>query len=294
MGLREQITVKLLAVYVVVGFIVTEIVMVSSCVPYNGYWRVPAGDQYLDQCAYYQHYSIAQAVFNTTSDAMMLAVPIPLLLRSSLPKKQKFAMVIIFGMGIFVASTLQTCQNNAAIIVFMLTCMISQILSAILSKAISLMPDKLDSITYTFWYMRESSVAIYVANLPLLWPIIHKFISWFSHKTGLGTTTTGTNKRGHNTTSVLHDHEMKSTIRKKSQRLTDEEEGREFGSGQSWAKSTKQNKNPSSASNASVESVGGILKQDTFEVRVTESNKSTVGRAQGFQGQEPEYNVTVT
>ncbi|RDW77969.1 hypothetical protein BP5796_05821 [Coleophoma crateriformis] len=270
MGLKEQMAVRFLAGYVTVGFIVTEIVMVSSCVPYTRYWMVPVGDQFIDQCAFYQHYSIAQAVFNTTSDAMMLAIPIPLLLRSTLPKKQKVAMVIIFGMGIFV------------------------IISAILSKAISLMPDNIDSITYAFWYIREASVAIYVANLPLLWPNIHRLISWISHKTGLSTSMTGTGRGSQHDGTALRDREVRSTVRRKSQRLIDEEEGRAWGGNGSPAGSIRPTRKASNASKASANSIGGILKEDTFEVRITESNTSMGSRAQGFREQEPEYNVTIT
>lgn len=112
MGLREQLAVKLLAGYVAVGFVASEIVLLASCVPYTGYWRVPVGDAFINQCAFYKHYSVAQAVFNTTSDALMLAIPLPLLLRSRLPTKQKVAMVIIFGMGIFVVSSFCYLSRN--------------------------------------------------------------------------------------------------------------------------------------------------------------------------------------
>jgi hypothetical protein len=100
MGLKERLAVKVLAGYVFIGFISTEIAMFTLCMPYNQYWAVPTYD--LDQCSFYRKYSIVQAVFNISSDSFMLAVPLPLLIRSRLPTKQKVAMVIIFGMGLFV------------------------------------------------------------------------------------------------------------------------------------------------------------------------------------------------
>jgi hypothetical protein len=100
MGLKERFAVKLLAGYVALGFIGTEVAMFALCRPYNQYWAVPPND--IDQCAFYRKYSLPQAVFNISSDALMLAIPLPLLIRSRLPIKQKIAMVFIFSMGLFV------------------------------------------------------------------------------------------------------------------------------------------------------------------------------------------------
>lgn len=100
MGLKERFAVKLLAGYVALGFIGTELSMFLLCRPYNQYWAIPPND--IDQCAFYRKYSLPQAVFNISSDALMLAIPLPLVIRSHLPTKQKIAMVLLFSMGLFV------------------------------------------------------------------------------------------------------------------------------------------------------------------------------------------------
>ena len=54
------------------------------------------------QCATYQHYSIVQAVFNISSDIMMLMVGLPLLMKAKVEIKKKLVLVGIFSLGIFV------------------------------------------------------------------------------------------------------------------------------------------------------------------------------------------------
>lgn len=81
----------------------------------------------------------------------MLLVGIPLLLLVQVPMQQKIGVIVVFGMGIFV------------------------IVAAILNKVYSTVPSLLnDSINYTFWYMREATVGVYIINLPALWPVLRK------------------------------------------------------------------------------------------------------------------------
>lgn len=79
----------------------------------------------------------------------MLVVGIPLLILVKVPMQKKIGVITIFGMGIFV------------------------IIAAILNKVYSTSPALLnDSVNYTFWYMREATVGVYVINLPALWPVL--------------------------------------------------------------------------------------------------------------------------
>src|ERR1700712_3471844 len=78
--------VKYLSVYVVCGWVATEIAFFTACTPFNGYWAVPPPNP---QCTTLQHYAIVQACFNISSDSLMLFIPLPLLLRLNVPWKQK-------------------------------------------------------------------------------------------------------------------------------------------------------------------------------------------------------------
>jgi len=129
----------------------------------------------LDQCASYLNVLIIQGCFNVTSDIGVLLVGIPLLLLARVAVQQKIGVIVVFGMGIFV------------------------IIAAILNKVYSTLPSLLnDSVNYTFWYMREVTVSVYVINLPTLWPVLRQF---FPMLTGRGSS--AANSKG-NTSNINH------------------------------------------------------------------------------------------
>jgi hypothetical protein len=76
----------------------------------------------------------------------------------SLPLKQKVVLGVLFSMGIFV------------------------IVAAILTKIHNL--SDVYATTYMLWYTREASVAVYVANLPSIWPLLREHIRFLREHTG--------------------------------------------------------------------------------------------------------------
>ncbi|KAL1884020.1 hypothetical protein Daus18300_000129 [Diaporthe australafricana] len=76
--------------------------------------------------------------------------PQSLIVRMALPWRQKIAVGFIFSLGIFV------------------------ILAALLTKIYNL-TDVYDA-SYMLWYVREASVAVYMSNLPMIWPLLRE---WF-------------------------------------------------------------------------------------------------------------------
>lgn len=121
----------------------------------------------------------------------------------------------------------------------------NQVLSAIMSKTFALLPQNIDNIVYAFWYLREASVAVYVANLPLLWPMIRAVVNVV-----LGdkdTTVSGTHT-ANTATYELNSRKMRT------QRLPDEE-------GAEWDGNSSQER---------IVDKGVILKHQTFDVQVTE------------------------
>jgi hypothetical protein len=147
LNLTTQRLVTYLAVYVFLGWLGTEIAFFTTCRPFSGYWAMPPPSP---QCATLEHYAIIQGSFNISSDLLMLSIPLPLITRLSVPWRQKSVLVVIFSMGFFV------------------------ILAAILTKVFNL-TDIWDP-SYMLWYTREASVAIYVSNLPMIWPLIREYI----------------------------------------------------------------------------------------------------------------------
>jgi hypothetical protein len=99
------------------------------------------------QCSTYQYYQIVNAIFNISTDILILAVGIPPILRARLSLQQKLALGVVFGMGAFV------------------------IVAAVLRAIYCLVPS-LISYIYMNWYFREATVAVYVTNLPGIWVLL--------------------------------------------------------------------------------------------------------------------------
>ncbi|KAK0111730.1 hypothetical protein ONS95_002071 [Cadophora gregata] len=99
-GLKQQLAVKIVGAYVVITLIVMEILYLGVwCRPFSGYWKVPVENV---QCSAAIHHLITNAVFNITSDVMMLCIPLPLLIASQLPKANKLILCVLFSLGVFV------------------------------------------------------------------------------------------------------------------------------------------------------------------------------------------------
>ena len=159
-NLRSNLYIKILCVYVALGFVVIMVTYYGVyCRPFSQYWAMPVQNM---QCATYQHYSITQAVFNISSDAMMFAVPIPLLIKAQLKRRRKFVLLGVMSLGLFT------------------------IIAAILNKYFNFASPL--TTTYQIWYIREASTAIYVANLMCWWPLLRKLfgLKAFSYNSNRG------------------------------------------------------------------------------------------------------------
>lgn len=120
-----------------------------------------------------------------------------------------------------------------------------------MSKSFALLPQNLDNIVYAFWYLREASVAVYVANMPLLWPMIRAMTKFITReKDTTASKGTGT---GNSTTYELR------TRKKQIQRLANKETG-------NWDQNSSQEM---------IVDRLVIFKDQTFEVQVTENKDYT-------------------
>lgn len=136
----------------------------------------------------------------------------------------------------------------------------TQIIAGILSKSFALLPQNLDNIVYAFWYLREASVAVYVANMPLLWPMIRGMIKFVTREKD----TSVSKGTGNSEAYELRARKMQS------QKLPNEETG-------TWDENSSQEM---------IVDRTGIIKDQTFEVQYTVNKdymKSDVydGRAHG-------------
>lgn len=115
------------------------------CRPFYDYWAVPTPNV---QCNTATDHLITNAVFNLTSDLAMLVIGFSLFIRSKLPWSRKLILAGIFSLGIFV------------------------LVAAVLNKYYSFAHPY--GTQWTYWYIRESSTAMIVANLPFVWTLLRR------------------------------------------------------------------------------------------------------------------------
>lgn len=115
------------------------------CRPFSNYWALPTPNI---QCNAATDHLITNAVFNLSSDIIMLTIGCSLFIRSKLPWDRKLILCGIFGLGLFV------------------------ILAAVLNKYYSFAHPF--GSQWTYWYVRESSTSIMVANLPFIWTLLRR------------------------------------------------------------------------------------------------------------------------
>ncbi|KAF2156703.1 hypothetical protein K461DRAFT_298736 [Myriangium duriaei CBS 260.36] len=144
-GLPKQRMVQYVFASVIIGWLATQITFFTACRPFHGYWDIPVVHP---QCVTLQTYGIVQGCFNIPTDAFMLFVTMSLVYRLQVPLKQKILIGGLFSLGIVV----------------LLFAMIAKIENNI----------DVYSSDYMLWYIRESSVATYIANLPQIWPLLRQ------------------------------------------------------------------------------------------------------------------------
>jgi len=68
------------------------------CRPFNQYWAIPPSST---QCSAATNHLITNAVLNLSSDIMIICIPMPLLFKVQLPRKNKAVLIGIFLVGAF-------------------------------------------------------------------------------------------------------------------------------------------------------------------------------------------------
>ena len=151
-GLREHTAVKIIGAFCALGYITIEILFFSFwCRPFHEYWSVPPADL---QCSVYHNHLILVMVLNVSSDIMMMAIPLPLLIRARLSLVKKLSLCAIFSLGIFV------------------------VICSIMSKVYSIFTPY--GPEWVAWYVREAGTAVVVANIPQTWYLVRRIFNFRS------------------------------------------------------------------------------------------------------------------
>ncbi|KAK0741560.1 hypothetical protein B0T18DRAFT_330812 [Schizothecium vesticola] len=147
-NLPENLAVKLTSVYCVLGFAVMETLYLGVwCRPMTNYWAVPIPPGN-DQCKSYHNHLITLTAFHISSDILILAIPLPMIMRARLPLRQKLVLCFVFSLGLLV------------------------VLLAILNRYYNfVLPHDL---VFLAWYNGEASTAVIIANVPFLWTLLRR------------------------------------------------------------------------------------------------------------------------
>ncbi|RMZ90217.1 hypothetical protein DV736_g2543, partial [Chaetothyriales sp. CBS 134916] len=173
-NLTQAYAVKAVTAYVAITYIVMIILYFAVwCQPFHDYWATPSDNP---QCTTALHHLITNLVFNVTSDILIMSITLPLFIRAKLEFKRKLLLVFPFALGFFT------------------------IICAVLSKHASF--TKPYSSEWVFWYCREASTAMIVANMPYTWALIKRA---FKLKSFFGTSS-DRSERGH--MQELHGHSL--------------------------------------------------------------------------------------
>ncbi|KAJ5887454.1 hypothetical protein N7495_007495 [Penicillium taxi] len=147
-NLKQHLAVQCCAVYTSIGWLASVLTLFLNCHPLTAYWVLPPPQR---ECATYFRYEVVQCVFNISSDLAILAVILPLLFRTRMPWRNKLPLLVVFSMGILV------------------------IICAIISKYFTF--HNIYDSSYQFWYLRESSIGLWVTNAPYVWSLIRSTFS---------------------------------------------------------------------------------------------------------------------
>ena len=69
---------------------------IFTCTPVSFFWNKTQNGQCINQLAFW----FSNAGINIASDIILWAIPLPVLKSLRLPRKQKYGLIIVFGVGI--------------------------------------------------------------------------------------------------------------------------------------------------------------------------------------------------
>ncbi len=87
--------VQLVLVIVILSILYTLIAVFTACIPLQAYWDISITDKYCHpQTVWWANTGLLM-----TTDFLIFLLPMPVVWTLSLPRRQKYALVAIFGMG---------------------------------------------------------------------------------------------------------------------------------------------------------------------------------------------------
>jgi len=146
---------RVILVFISMYGIITVVTTITICLPVGSFWDVYHSPHCLDREALW----LTHASINIVSDFVIILLPIPVILKLTLPTKQKYGLVAIFAVGIVV-------------------CLISIIRLDSVKEAAKLSDVTWSGVHAGIWSQSEISISIVCASLPGMKPLIR---TWTGH-----------------------------------------------------------------------------------------------------------------
>lgn len=101
-GLKQHTLVKWLAVFCGVTYVAVFLTITFACFPTQRNWQVVPYPGF--KCTFKPQNFYVSTVLNVTTDAAILAIPLPLMWGLQISLKKKIALMVLLSSGIFVIS----------------------------------------------------------------------------------------------------------------------------------------------------------------------------------------------
>ncbi|KAF9877958.1 hypothetical protein CkaCkLH20_04534 [Colletotrichum karsti] len=162
-------------ILIVVTWLAVFLSIIFSCYPIHKNWQINPDPGNFCQPAISKINILVTVVLNVLTDLYLLSIPIPMLWTSKLPMRKKLGLIVLFSGGIFVT------------------------MAGIL-RCVLIIKDPVGGAQQAgSWAVRETFVAVVTTNVPMIFPLLRKWLSPVFGTISSTLSRTGTRNRYGNT-----------------------------------------------------------------------------------------------
>ncbi|KAI4706358.1 hypothetical protein J4E89_009092 [Alternaria sp. Ai002NY15] len=159
---------------IITSFVIIIFTIYLSCRPFWRYWQINPDPGNACQAAISKRLIWVTFVFNVSTDVYLLLIPIPMLWKSRLRTYKKIAAMLVLGAGMLVI----VCAILKSI--YLITVRHSGTIAMTWVSRLTDLQDPLNSAELTAsWGTRETFIAIFTTNLPMIFPLLKTWLTPF-------------------------------------------------------------------------------------------------------------------
>jgi len=159
---------------IIISFVIIIFTIYLSCRPFWHYWQISPDPGNSCQAAISKRLIWVTFVFNVSTDVYLLLIPIPMLWKSRLRTYKKIAAMLVLGAGMLVI----VCAILKSI--YLITVRRSSTIARMWASTLMDLQDPLNSAELTAsWGTRETFIAIFTTNLPMIFPLLKNWLAPF-------------------------------------------------------------------------------------------------------------------